>query len=74
MIDIGVTAQERGPFWIDNPGDLRAGIRVFNERDRRQSVNDVAERAWLDDQDGFQISDFKLQIAGSQSSIALFQI
>ena len=43
MIDIGISAQERGPFWIDHPGDLRVGLFFSNCRYRGQSVDDVAE-------------------------------
>ena len=50
MIDIGISAQERGPFRIDHPGNLRARVGVFDQRDRGQGVNDVTERARLDDQ------------------------
>src|SRR5712692_5117405 len=72
MIDIGVSAQQRDEFGVNHPRDLGTWMRLTDRRNRGQRMNDVAERAWLDDQNRFQISDFKLQIARSQSWAALF--
>ena len=49
MIDVGVAAQERDKFGINHPGDFGPWMRVTDRRNRGQGVNDVAERAWLDD-------------------------
>lgn len=64
VINALVAAQEGGPLGINHPGNFCLGMRVANERGRGQRVNDVAEGAWLDDEDGtdgrFQNADFRL--------------
>ena len=62
MIDIGISAEQGRELGIDDPGNFRLRVRVRDERDRGQGVDDVAERARFDDQNRFQIADFKLQI------------
>jgi hypothetical protein len=51
MIDVGISAQERRPFRIDDPGNFRIGMRIANRRNRWQGVNDIAERARFNNQD-----------------------
>src|SRR5438477_102547 len=46
-----ICAQQRREFWIHHPGNCRMRVRITNRRHRRQGVNDVAERTWLDDED-----------------------
>ena len=36
VVDAVVPAQERRPLRIDDPGDIRRGIGVAEQRDRRQ--------------------------------------
>jgi hypothetical protein len=67
MVDIRISAQQRRPLRINNPGYLRPRVGVPNRRHRRQRVHHVPERTRLDDQDGtdfrFQISDLRLEDA-----------
>jgi len=51
MVYIMIAAEERRPFRIDHPGDLRVGVGLADCGDGRQGVNDIAERARLDDED-----------------------
>ena len=51
VIDVGISPQQRREFWIHHPGNCRMRVRITNRRHRRQGVNDVAERTWLDDED-----------------------
>ena len=59
VIDVAIAAQERRPFGIDDPGDLCGRVSVADGGDGRQGVNDIAEGAWLDDENGFQKSKSK---------------
>src|SRR4029077_15363316 len=52
MVDAFVAAQKRGPFGIDDPGDLGLRAGVTEKRRGGQSVHDVAERTRFDDEDG----------------------
>src|SRR5205814_6543813 len=38
MIDVAISAQERRPFRIDDPGNFRIGVSIANGRNRWQSV------------------------------------
>ena len=51
MIDVAIPAQQRRPLRVDDPSDFGVGISIANRRDRWQSVNDIPERTWFDDQD-----------------------
>src|SRR5204862_4679180 len=51
VIDVAISAQQRRPFRIDDPGDFGVGISITNRRDRWKSVNDIPERTRFDDQD-----------------------
>jgi hypothetical protein len=51
MIDVAISAQERRPFRVDDPGNFGVGMSIANRGNRWQSVNDIAERARFDDQD-----------------------
>src|SRR5664279_4979424 len=53
MIDIRISAEERGPLRVDQPGDLGVRIGSSNRGDRGKRVHHVAERTWLDDKNGF---------------------
>ena len=54
VIDVTIAAQERGPLGIDDPSNPRVWVGVADGGDCRQGMNNVAERTWLDDEDGFQ--------------------
>ena len=49
VIHVGIASQQRREFRIHHPGDFRFRMRVTNRRHRRQRVDDVTERARLDD-------------------------
>lgn len=51
VIDVAISAQQRRPFRIDDPGDFGVGISITNRRHRGQSVNDIPKRTRFDDQD-----------------------
>jgi hypothetical protein len=51
MIDVAISAQERRPFRVDDPGNFGVGMSIANRGNRWQSVNDIAERARFDNQD-----------------------
>src|SRR5881227_3043173 len=53
MIDVRISAQQRGPLRINHPSDLRLRMRLTNRRHRRQCVHDIAERTRLDDENRF---------------------
>jgi len=55
MVHVRISAQQRGPFRVDHPGDFRARMRLPDRRDRRQRVDNVAERARFDDQYGANV-------------------
>ena len=65
VIHVRITAQQGGPLRVDHPGDFSVRLRLANGRYRRQRVNDVTERARLDDENRtdfrFQISDCRLK-------------
>jgi hypothetical protein len=52
MVDTLVTAQERSPFGVDDPGNFRFRVGVTEEGDGGQGVHNVAQRTWFDNQDG----------------------
>src|SRR6266404_2035944 len=62
MLDIGISTEQRGEFRIDHPGDFCIGMRIADQRDRGQSMHDIAERARFDDQYLFQRPDVRLSI------------
>ena len=66
FIDVRIAFEQRRPFRVDDPADARLGPVLFDRCDRRQRVDDVAERTRFYDQDvanfRFQISDFRFQI------------
>ena len=43
MIDIGIAAQERGVFRINDPSDLGIRMAVADGRYRWQGMNDIAQ-------------------------------
>jgi len=49
MVYVRISSKQGSKLWIDDPRNLRARMRFTNQRDCGQRVNDVAERAWLDD-------------------------
>ena len=51
MIDVLVSPENGSELRIDNPGDGCIGMSIPNCRDRRQGMDDVAERARFDDED-----------------------
>jgi len=51
VIDVAISAQQRRPLRVDDPGDFGVGISITNRRNRWQSVNDIPERTRFDDQD-----------------------
>ena len=52
VIDTPVAAQQRRPFGVDHPGDLRCGICLSNQGGRGQGMDNVPERTRLDDENG----------------------
>ena len=64
VIHVRIPAEERGPFRVDHPSDFGSWMGLSDRRDRGQRMDDVAEGARFDDEDGtnfrFQISDFRL--------------
>src|SRR4030095_12463803 len=56
MVYVGISSQQRYELRVNDPRDLGVGMRIANQRHRRNRVDDVAERTRLDDQDRFQIS------------------
>ena len=69
MVHIPVAAQQRRPFRVDDPRNFRVPIPVPDRGHRGQGMDDIPERARLDDQDRtdfrFQISDRRLKNAQS---------
>ena len=55
VIDIGIAAEQWREFRIDHPGDFSTGMNIAHQRHCRESVDDVAERTRLNDQNRFQI-------------------
>src|ERR1051325_10730123 len=56
VIDVGIAAQQRREFRVDHPGNFRVRMRVGDEGDGRQSMDDVAERAGFDDENRFHFT------------------
>ncbi len=50
VIDIGITAEDWREFRVHHPRDLSKGMCVAQQCHCRKGVDDVAERARLDDQ------------------------
>jgi hypothetical protein len=55
MVYVRISAEQGSKLWIDEPGDVCARMRFTNQRDCGQRVNNSAQRAWLDNQNGFWI-------------------
>jgi len=50
-----IAAEQWREFRIDHPGDFSTGMSIAHQRHCWESVDDVAERTRLDDQNRFQI-------------------
>ena len=50
MIDIGISAQERRPFGINDPSNIGLRAGLANQGNGRQGVHNIAERARLNDE------------------------
>ena len=51
FVDDGCVLEQRGEVVVDEPGDVSVGKTASDAGDGRQGVNNVAERAGLDDED-----------------------
>ena len=66
VIDVGTSPQERREFRIHHPRDTGFPMRIANRGHCRKRVDDVAERAWFDNQNrihGFTTKDTKVNSA-----------
>ena len=53
MVYVRVSSEQGSKLWIDDPRNLRARMRFAKQRHCRKRMNDVTERARLDEQNGF---------------------
>ena len=63
FIDMRVAIEERCPFGIDEPAEVRVRPAFFDEGDGGEGVDDVAEGAGFEDQNRGGIYDFRFQIS-----------
>ena len=63
FIDVRVAVEERGPFGIDEPAEVRVRPALFDDGDGGEGVDDVAEGAGLENQNRGGIYDFRFQIS-----------
>ena len=57
VVEVGVVDQERGEHVLDHPAEVRLGKRRRSAAQRRQAVDDVAERAGADEEDAHRSRD-----------------
>ena len=55
MIYIRISSEQGSKFRVDDPCNLRVWMRFAKRCNCGERMNDVTERARLDDQDGFWI-------------------
>src|SRR6266576_5297228 len=55
VVHIRISAEQRRELGINDPSNLSARVRLAKQSYRWERVDDVAERARLDDQDRFRI-------------------
>jgi len=51
MIHIRISPEKWSELSVNDPGNLRVGMRFAKQRDCGKRMNNVTERARLDDQD-----------------------
>lgn len=55
MVYVRISSQQGSKLWIDDPRNLRARMHFAKQRHCGKRMDDVTERARLDDQDGFGV-------------------
>jgi|HubBroStandDraft_6_1064221.scaffolds.fasta_scaffold212471_3 hypothetical protein len=55
MINVRISAEQGSELSVNNPSNLRVRMRFTKQRNCGQRMNDVTERARLDDQDGIGV-------------------
>src|SRR6266542_265718 len=75
MVYVRISSEQGSKLWIDDPGNLRARMCLTNQRHCGQRVNDVAERAWLDDYNGFwnQVASFA-EASAAREALTRFSV
>jgi hypothetical protein len=55
MINVRISAEKWSEFSVNDPCNFRVRMRFTKQRDGRKRMNDLTERARLNDQDGIGV-------------------